>query len=471
MIKTAAILGGGVIGGGWTARFLLMGWNVQVFDPDPDIESNICAVLDKARRSLPGLSDIALPAEGQLSFTNSLAQAVKNAEWIQESVPEQLSLKQKILADVQLTCRNDAVIASSTSGFKPSQLRENSCNPAQIIVAHPLDPVYLLPLVELVGEDVTVAQAKPLLAGLGMHPLHIKKEVETRISDRLQEAIWHESLCLVKDGIASTEDIDKVIRYGFGLHLAHMGVFETSRITGDNASPTHFPAQIDPARVQPRGKPRKGRKRDAPLISVKTKKSDAQTRQMSPQNLEQNRDDTLVTLLRALKARDVAAGATLNAHDNTLRPSAPNLLEPFQTLHRSVPIDWTDYNGHMNESRYGQVFSDAADEVMRLVGADEDYIAAGLSFFTAEITIGFRQEALAGDMFRVTTTVLMFEGKKLRLQHDMHHRDGRLLATGTQFVLHVDLKTRRSCPPRPDIALRLTKIAAAHATSPQRQPL
>ena len=93
MRKTAAILGGGVIGGGWAARFLLMGWDVRVFDPDPEAERKIGEVLDNARRSLPALAEVAMPAEGTLTFSGSVADAVAEADWIQESVPERLALK------------------------------------------------------------------------------------------------------------------------------------------------------------------------------------------------------------------------------------------------------------------------------------------------------------------------------------------------------------------------------------------
>ena len=118
-IKQAAIIGGGVIGGGWAARFLLNGWNVAVFDPDPQAERKIGAVLENARRSLPALIDTAMPPEGRLTFCATLAEAVANAHWVQESAPEQLSVKHKVFAEVQRHCPPDAIIGSSTSGFKP----------------------------------------------------------------------------------------------------------------------------------------------------------------------------------------------------------------------------------------------------------------------------------------------------------------------------------------------------------------
>ncbi|MEO1308579.1 MAG: 3-hydroxyacyl-CoA dehydrogenase NAD-binding domain-containing protein, partial [Pseudomonadota bacterium] len=147
----AAIIGGGVIGAGWAARFLLNGWDVSVFDPDPDVERKTGEVLANARRSLPALYDKPLPAEGALTFASDLSLAVEGADWVQESAPERLDLKHKVLTEIGAAASADAVIGSSTSGFKPSELTAAG---ARAIVAHPFNPVYLLPLVELVGVDL-----------------------------------------------------------------------------------------------------------------------------------------------------------------------------------------------------------------------------------------------------------------------------------------------------------------------------
>ena len=141
-MTTAAIIGGGVIGGGWAARFLLNGWNVRVFDPDPDAEAKLAPVLAQARRALPSLTDEALPPEGALTFHSDMAEAVSGVDWIQESVPERLEIKHKVLADVQAHCPPDAIIGSSTSGFKPSELQHGAARPGQIMVCHTFNPVY-----------------------------------------------------------------------------------------------------------------------------------------------------------------------------------------------------------------------------------------------------------------------------------------------------------------------------------------
>jgi carnitine 3-dehydrogenase len=141
MTKTIAIIGGGVIGAGWLARFLLNGWDVSFYDPDPEAERKISDVLVNARHALPMLYETSLPVEGNIRLCNTIAQAVQNASYIQESVPERLQLKQKVFAEIQANCPEDAVLASSTSGFKPSELQEGSPRPQQIMVCHPFNPV------------------------------------------------------------------------------------------------------------------------------------------------------------------------------------------------------------------------------------------------------------------------------------------------------------------------------------------
>ena len=154
-MKKAAIVGGGVIGGGWAARFLLHGWDVAVFDPHPETKRRIGEVLDNARQALPALHDVALPGEGQLTIAASIEEAVSDAQWIQESVSEQLDLKHRVFAEIQEHCSDAATIGSSTSGFRPTDLQQGAARPGQILVAHPFNPVYLLPLVELVASTET----------------------------------------------------------------------------------------------------------------------------------------------------------------------------------------------------------------------------------------------------------------------------------------------------------------------------
>lgn len=475
MTKTAAMIGGGVIGGGWAARFLLNGWDVRVFDPDPQAEGKFEEVLGNARRSMPGLVDVALPDAGVLSFHKTMKEAVQGAVWIQESVPERLGLKLKVFKTLQEHCAHDAVIASSTSGFKPSELQEGALRPEQIMVAHPFNPVYLMPLIELVpsavSDPILIEKAKMIITSLGMFPLHVRKEIDAHIADRFLEAVWREALWLVKDGVATTEEIDNAIRYGFGIRWGQMGLFDTYRTAGGEAGMRHFMAQFGPALQWPWTKLMDVPEFTDELVELIAGQSDDQSGHMSISQMLRIRDNNLVAMIRALKGQDFGAGALMNGHEKGLREGTvlaarvadlDDLSQPLVTVRRAVPLDWTDYNGHMNEAKYLQAFGDATDRFMEMIGCDADYIATGGSYFTVETHIRHVDEAHAGALIEVRTQVLMGAGKKMHLWHEMVEGD-RVLATGEHFLLHVSLDSRRPCDPSARIVAALERVAAAHA--------
>ncbi len=470
-IKKVSIIGGGVIGGGWAARFLLNGWNVSVYDPDPEAQRKISEVLENARRSLPSLYDKTLPPEGTLTFHESLADAVSGATWIQESVPERLDLKHSIYAQIQEHAPGKAILGSSTSGFKPSQLQKEAIRPEQILVTHPFNPVYLLPLVELVPSAITssavVEQALNILNSIGMKPLHVRKEIDAHIADRLMEAVWRESLWLIKDEIATTEEIDDAIRYGFGLRWAQMGLFETYRIAGGEAGMKHFLHQFGPCLHWPWTKLIDVPELTETLINTISAQSDRQSGQLSIRELERLRDDNLVGMMRALKKSGSGAGGSINTHETNL--AMPETEELPVTVSRQVPQSWADYNGHMNEANYLQASSQATDRFMELIGADAAYIAAGNSYFTAETHIRHLAEVKAGEHISITTQVLSSEGKKMQLFHRMFGPNGVLVATCETLQLHMDLKTRNTSLPSRKVAIKLNAYAKAHTVMPSPQ--
>jgi carnitine 3-dehydrogenase len=164
-------------------------------------------------------------------------------------------------------------------------------------------------------------------------------------------------------------------------------------------------------------------------------------------------------MMRALKQQGQAAGALIQAHEANMQ-TVPAQAPTMETVRRVLPVDWTDYNGHMNEGRYGQVFSDAADGFMLAIGADQNYVAGGHSFFTVETTIKYLLETHAGEDIVVDTRVLLADGKKVKLAHDMRRAsDGTALANCEQFLLHVSLETRKSCPPVGAVAEALSTLS------------
>lgn len=466
--RKAAFIGGGVIGGAWAARFFLNGWDVVIFDPDPNAKRKNEAVFANARAGLPALYDRSLPAEGSIRFTTDMAD-IADAEYIQESVPERIDLKLKVYQDIQAHCRPDAVLASSTSGFKPSELQEGAARPEQILVCHPFNPVYLLPLVEVVPSEATntaiTAKTKDILTSIGMKPLHVRKEIDAHIADRFLEAVWREGLWLVNDGIATTQEIDDAIVYGFGIRWAQMGLFETYRCAGGEAGMAQFMAQFGPALKWPWTKLMDVPELTDELVQTIADQSDAQSGHMSIPELWQARDKNLIGMMRALKANNFAAGEVIATHEATLpEPVADSDL--IRLIDRSIPVTLTDYNGHLNDAEYARIFSDGSDIMMGLMGATPDYIAGGLSYFTVEKHISYLDEIKAGERITVDCQVLEGKGKKARFFYTMKGQDSRLCSTCEIMLIHVDLSTRASAMPAPEVAAKVEALAAAHAHLP-----
>ncbi len=350
------------------------------------------------------------------------------------------------------------MIGSSTSGFKPSELTEKG---ARVFVAHPFNPVYLLPLVELVGEPESCDRAADLLGKLGMYPLIVRKEIDAHIADRLLEAVWREGLWLIKDGICTTKELDEAIRIGFGLRWAQMGLFETYRIAGGEAGMKHFLAQFGPALEWPWTKLMNVPEFNDELIDLIADQSDAQSGHMSIRNLERLRDDNLVGMMRALKKTKSGVGEVINKHKTTL-PQPVEQEIPI-TVERIIPESWTDYNGHMNEAHYVEASAQATDRFMEMIGADAEYVGSGFSYFTVENTVLYLDEIHAGNRLKITTQVLFGAGKKMRLLQRLFARGETLCATVDTTLLHVDLGKRKSCEPSTPISEALTSWAGRHS--------
>ncbi|MFZ1726454.1 MAG: carnitine 3-dehydrogenase [Albidovulum sp.] len=469
MTRKAAIIGGGVIGGGWAARFLLNGWNVSVFDPDPEAERKIGEVMANARASLPALSDVPMPAEGVLSFAASITEAVEGADYIQESVSERLELKHRVFAQIQQSAHG-APIGSSTSGFKPSELQQGAADPSTIFVAHPFNPVYLLPLAEVVpsaeSDPKLIENVKEILREIGMFPLHVRKEIDAHIADRFLEAVWREALWLVKDGVATTEEIDEAIRMGFGLRWGQMGLFETYRVAGGEAGMKHFMAQFGPCLTWPWTKLMDVPEFTEELVDLIAGQSDAQSGKYTIRELERIRDSNLIGFMRSLKDRNWGAGKVLRDHDDRRRASFHEASKtgegaPLVMAHMQVLPGWIDYNGHMTESRYLFVASETSDAFLRLIGADMDYVAGGHSYYTAETHILHLGEAKLGD--RLTGTIQILGSDEKRIHAFIRIlRGAETVASLEQMYLHVDMNAGRACPAAPEVLARLAPITTSH---------
>jgi carnitine 3-dehydrogenase len=249
-IKTVGIAGTGLIGAGWAARLLFRGYNVIAFDVSPAAEEKLKAQIKTAWPSLVAL--LGKPKKkGKLSFTTDLAEMASKADFIHEAAPEREDLKIKLFRDIDAAARPDVIIASSSSGFLPSNLQSQCKHPERVVIGHPFNPVYLLPLVELVpGEktsDDAMNSAAVYFEAIGMQVLRLKKEIMGYICDRLQEALWRESLHILNKDIATTGDIDDSIVYSAGMRWAFMGSFLTYHVAGGPGGMRDFIKQFDPS--------------------------------------------------------------------------------------------------------------------------------------------------------------------------------------------------------------------------------
>ena len=467
MTRKAAIIGGGVIGGGWTARFVLNGWDVAVFDPGPGAERNVAIMLANARLAVPALSDVPMPPEGSVTFAATMAEALDGAEYVQESVSERLELKHRVYAQMQ-QANPDVLIGSSTSGFKAVDLQKGAVAPANIIVAHPFTPVYLLPLCEISASAANTPEAiqrtSRIVTDIGMFPLVMRKEIDAFIGSRFLEAVWREALWMLKDGVATTEEIDDAIRMSFGLRWAQMGLFENYRIAGGEAGMRHFMAQFGPALKWPWTKLTDVPEFNDELVDLVAGQSDAQSGHMPIRDLERLRDQNLVGILRSLKERNVGAGRVLRDHDARRAAAFHDLKAegaPLVMAQMQVLPGWIDYNGHMTESRYLFAASETVDPFLRLIGAGMDYVAGGHSYYTAESHVIHLGEARLGDRLTGTLQVLAADDKRLHVFVRIL-RGGEVLATVEQMCLHVDMMAGKTCPAAQAVLALLRPIAAAH---------
>ena len=232
-------------------------------------------------------------------------------------MPERPELKAAVLAAIEEGAAPDVVVASSTSGIRPSVLQTTMTNPERLVVGHPFNPVYLLPLVEVVGGESTTPEAieaaMTVYRSLGMEPLRVRVEIDAFIADRLLEAVWREALWLIDDGVATTAEIDTAITHGFGLRWAQMGLFETYRTAGGQGGFRHFIEQFGPTLHWPWT-----RLTDVPdftpeLVDTIVNQSDQQSGHHELSELEQIRDRNLVGFLRVLETNRWGAGTALAA--------------------------------------------------------------------------------------------------------------------------------------------------------------
>jgi len=307
-----------------------------------------------------------------------------------------------------------------------------------------------------------------------MHPLRVRTEIDGFLADRLLEALWREALWLVHDDVATVSELDDSILYGAGLRWAFMGTFLTYRIGGGDRGMRHFLEQFGPALALPWTKLTDVPELTDALIAKLVSQSDAQAAGRSIGQLERERDDCLVALLQGLRTQSTGAGATFAAWERRLASLAPvpeQLRDgsgPLRMVERNIPPSWIDYNGHMTESRYLDLFSDAIDGVLRVIGVLGEYMEQGHSYFTVETHISHLGQLFGGDRVTVTTQVLGHDEKRLHVFHVMTRGEdpGDVVATAEQLMIHVDVAAGRAAPVQEPVRSRVAQLSEAHAALP-----
>ncbi|HEU0288150.1 MAG TPA: 3-hydroxyacyl-CoA dehydrogenase NAD-binding domain-containing protein [Nocardioidaceae bacterium] len=296
-------MGVGVIGGGWAAHFLRMGFDVVAWDPGPDAERRLSDLVDRAWPLLERLGVREGASRSRLRFADSLEDALAEADFVQESSPEVLDSKVELLATIDRLAAPGVVVASSTSGLGMSEMAVECSTPSRFVVGHPFNPPYLIPLVEIVGgvktDGDTVAWAESFYTAYGKSCLTMEHEVPGFVGNRLQEALWREALHMIDSGQATAKQIDDSIIYGPGLRWALMGPILTFHLAGGPGGMAHMLDHFAPALLEP------WTRLDAPQLTEELRDqvvagaadvADGET----VYQLEQRRDEFLVDLLLLL---------------------------------------------------------------------------------------------------------------------------------------------------------------------------
>jgi carnitine 3-dehydrogenase len=478
-VETVGLVGGGVIGAGWAARCISSGIDVLVFEPKSEMHDRLRESVQKGLDAIRRLTLSAPGKEGSLGFVGSIEELATNVDFVQESAPENEELKMAVHAQIDAVAAPDVIIASSTSGILPTLIQSRCKHPERVIIGHPFNPVYLLPLVEIVGgekkSETVIQAAAEHYRNIGMKPLICRKEVPGFIADRLQEALWRENLHMLAEGVGTTEDLDDSIIYGPGLRWAIMGSNQTYHLAGGEQGMRHFMEQFGPALKWPWTKLEAPELTDE-LIDRVVDGTEAQAAGRSIRELEKLRDDCLIGIMQTLRNFRTSAGLVLAENEERAYgakackrwSTSDDVSKPLELYECNVRAEWVDYNNHMSESFFLLAAGDASDALFRYIGDDEAYREAGHTFFTAESHINFVKEASVGEPLKFTTQLLGLKEKKLHFLHSMYHAgSGELLCAVEQMLIHVNTDEGKACPILPDVYEALQAIWTQHQNLPQ----
>lgn len=295
------MVGSGTIGASWAALFLAHGYDVTIYDPQPSAEAATRDLIANAWQGLAALGVAGNEAPNPWRFSTDLADAVRDADFVQESGPERADIKRQLYSKLEASLRPGVIVASSTSGLVMSELQEGLRSPERFAVGHPFNPPHLVPLVEIVGGKKTSPHVLVWLDAfyrrVGKAPIRLNKEVPGHLANRLQAALWREAVHAVASGIASVEDVDTAIAQGPGLRWAIMGPHMIFNLAGGEGGMKHFLHHIGPAMEdwwRDLGTPQLGPEVNAALITGVAEEAAGRSRA----DLVKQRDAALIALIR-----------------------------------------------------------------------------------------------------------------------------------------------------------------------------
>ncbi len=482
-IATLGVVGTGVIGAGWAARALARGLDVVAWDPAPGAAQRLRAAIDNAWPAMSRLGLFPGASRDRLEFVSGLHALCVRADFIQESAPDRLPLKRELHTRLDDMAPPDVLLASSSSGLLPTEIQDGCKHPQRLLIGHPFNPVYLLPLVELVGGTDTAHEAlqaaREFYLSIGMHPLLVRNEVEGYLSDRLQEALWRENLHLVNDGIATTRELDEAIIYGPGLRWAFMGVNQTFHLAGGDAGMRHMLEQFGPALELPWTR-LKAPELTESLIDAMVDGTQTQAEGQTVKELERLRDDCLVGIMQTLRGFRMGAGNVLKRDFEQFSEqlaqarwaSGDDIAAPMPVYQCDVSAAWIDYNGHMSAPFYPQAFDNAVEAMFQYFGHDEAYRDAGGGFFTAELHINYYRECHLGERLAFTAQIVGLDEKRLHVYTRMHDEESsEIRASSEQVFLHMDTEARKVAPIKPEMMRALQSIYEVHGKHPLPEDL
>lgn len=303
-IGRVAVVGAGLIGAGWVAAFLASGRSVTVCDPSLDAPDKVRAHVDRALEELAQLGHATAP--GELNFHTDLAEAIGEADFVQENAPERMETKAALFAELDRLLSPDIIVASSTSSLPITGLAAACANGARFVLGHPFNPVHLMPLVELGGGERTdpaaIDTAEALYLSMGKQPVRLKREIFGHIANRLTSAMFREAVRLVAEGYATVADVDKAIRCGPALKWAIQGQFTTFHTSGGAGGLAAFLPKFAPGIVERWSTMADPPLQDSNLQALLVAQMTDAAEGRSVEDIAAHQDAMLMAMLRLLRA-------------------------------------------------------------------------------------------------------------------------------------------------------------------------